>query len=87
MANVLDLHALLRRSRLTCAINSAGDIGSCFDLAVSTVYRKDKLKVSTDKNAGTPLPPGYHAAAERVAKRRVALASYRLADLLRTDFP
>ena len=58
-----------------------------FDLAVSTVYRKGKLKISTDKNAGAPLPRNYHAAAERVATRRVALAGYRLADFLRTNFP
>jgi hypothetical protein len=58
-----------------------------FELAISAVYRKGKLKISTDKNAGTPLPLDYHAAAERVATRRVALASYRLADVLRTNFP
>jgi hypothetical protein len=58
-----------------------------FDLAVSAVYRKGKLKISTDKNAGTPLPPGYHGAAERVATRLIALAGYRLADLLRSNFP
>ncbi len=58
-----------------------------FDLAVSTAYRKGKLKISTEKNAGAPLPRNYHAAAERVATRRVALASYRLADFLRTNFP
>ena len=58
-----------------------------FDLAVSRVYRKGKLKISTDKNAGTPLPHDYHAAAERVAQRQIALAGYRLADFLRTNFP
>jgi S1/P1 nuclease len=58
-----------------------------FDLAVSRVYRKGKLKVSTDKNAGTPLPRDYHAIAERVAQRQVALAGYRLSDFLRTNFP
>jgi len=58
-----------------------------FDLAVSSVYRRGELKVSTDKNAGTPLPRDYHAAAERIAQRRVALAGYRLADFLRTNFP
>jgi len=58
-----------------------------FDLAISAVYRKGKLKISTDKNAGTPLPPGYHAAAERVATRRVALAGYRLAGILRANLP
>ena len=58
-----------------------------FDLAVSTAYRKGKLKISTDKNQGTPLPRDYHDAAERLAERRVALAGYRLADFLRTNFP
>ena len=58
-----------------------------FDLAVSTVYRKGKLKISTDKNQGTPLPPDYHDTAERLAERRVALAGDRLADFLRTNFP
>ncbi len=58
-----------------------------FDLAVSRVYRKGKLKISTDKNTGTPLPHDYHATAERVAQRQVALASYRLADFLRTNLP
>ena len=58
-----------------------------FDLAVSKVYRKGKLRISTDRNQGAPLPAGYHALAERVATRRVALAGYRLADFLRTNFP
>jgi hypothetical protein len=58
-----------------------------FDLAVSGVYRKGKLKISTDKDAGTPLPRNYHAAAERIATRQVALAGDRLADFLRTNFP
>lgn len=58
-----------------------------FDLAVSTAYRNGKLKTGADRDHGAPLPRNYHAAAERVATRRVALASYRLADFLRTDFP
>jgi hypothetical protein len=58
-----------------------------FELAVSRVYRRGKLKISTDKNAGTPLPPGYHAAAERIATRQVARAGDRLADFLRANFP
>jgi hypothetical protein len=58
-----------------------------FDLAVSAVYRKGKLRISTDKNAGTPLPPNYHAVAERIATRQIALAGDRLADFLRTNFP
>jgi S1/P1 Nuclease len=58
-----------------------------FDLAVSGVYRKGKLKISTDKDAGTPLPRNYHAAAERIATRQIALASDRLADFLQATFP
>ena len=58
-----------------------------FDLAVSTAYRKGKLKSGPDRDHGAPLPRNYHAAAERVAERRVPLASYRLADLLRANFP
>lgn len=58
-----------------------------FDLAVSGVYRKGKLKISTDKNLGTPLPRDYHSSAERVAERQVALAGARLADFLRANFP
>jgi hypothetical protein len=58
-----------------------------FDLAVSAVYRQGNLKVSTDKNAGTPLPPDYESAAKGIAERRVALAGYRLADFLLMNFP
>jgi len=58
-----------------------------FDLAVSTVYRKGRIKISADRNQGAPLPKGYHAKAQRVAERRVSLSAYRLADFLRTNFP
>jgi len=58
-----------------------------WDLAVSTVYRKGRLKISTDKNLGTPLPRDYHPSAEHVATRQVAIAGHRLADFLRTNFP
>jgi len=58
-----------------------------FNLAVSTVYRKGKLKASVDRNDGTPLPRDYEGEARRVAERRVPLAGYRLADFLRTNFP
>ena len=58
-----------------------------FDLAVSAAYLRGKLKVSTDKNKGTPLPRNYHGSAKRIGERRVALAGYRLADFLRTNFP
>lgn len=58
-----------------------------FDLAVSTAYRKGKLTAGAGSDHGAPLPRNYHAAAERVATHRVALAGYRLADFLRTNFP
>jgi hypothetical protein len=58
-----------------------------FDLAVSAVYRKGKLKASTDRNQGSPLPGDYEKAANRVAERQVVLSSYRLADFLRTNLP
>lgn len=56
------------------------------DLAVSKVYRKGKLMISTDRNQGPPLPADYHAAAERIAVRQVAGAGDRLADYLRATF-
>ena len=58
-----------------------------FNLAVSTVYRKGKLKGGIDRNHGTPLPRDYESQAKRVAERRVALAGYRMADFLRTNLP
>ena len=58
-----------------------------FDLAVSAVYRRGKLKISTNKDLGTHLPSSYHAAAARIATRQIALAGERLADLLRANFP
>jgi len=58
-----------------------------FDLAVSTVYRKGKLKSGAGRDHGAPLPRNYHAAAERIATRQIALAGDRLADFLRTTFP
>ena len=53
-----------------------------FKLAVSTVYRKGKLKGGPDRDHGIPLPRDYPAKAKRVAERRLALSGYRLADLL-----
>jgi hypothetical protein len=58
-----------------------------FELAVSAVYRKGKVKGSSDRNQGIPLPRDYHGAAERIAERRLVLSGYRLADFLRTNFP
>ena len=40
-----------------------------------------------DKANGEALPPDYPAAAKAVAERRMALAGYRLADVLKGLFP
>ena len=61
-------------------------IKSSFDLAVSAVYRKGRLKPGADRDHGSPLPPDYHAAAMRIASLRVPLAGYRLADFLRLTY-
>jgi hypothetical protein len=60
-----------------------------FALARDVVYQGGKLKGVTreasvaDKGATTPeLPPGYDETAREAARRRVALAGYRLAGLL-----
>jgi hypothetical protein len=58
-----------------------------FDLAVSVVYRRGKLKAGIDRNHGTPLPRGYERAAKRIAERRLVLSAYRLEDFLRTNYP
>lgn len=57
-----------------------------FDLAVSTAYRKGKLKSGPDRDHGVALPPKYHSVAKRIADRRVALAGYRMAAFLRALF-
>lgn len=59
-------------------------IRDSFDVAVSVVYRKGKLRPGADRDHGVLLPRDYHAAAERVASRGVTLAGYRLADFLRS---
>ena len=86
-----DLAAQIEKSERRIPSKATGEsqkwAHESFDLAVSKVYRKGKLQISTDRNQGAPLPAGYHAVAERLAKRRVALAGYRLADLLRANLP
>lgn len=52
---------------------------------MSLAYRGD-LKSGASQETATPLPPEYISAATRAAERRVALAGYRLADLLREAF-
>ena len=58
-----------------------------FRLAVRSVYRNGKLKSGPDRDHGAAVPSNYQAAAEGIAGRRVTLAGYRLADLLRATFP
>ena len=58
-----------------------------FRLAVSTAYRNGRIQSGADRDHGVPLPRGYRAAAERAAERRLVLSAYRLADLLRSNFP
>jgi hypothetical protein len=64
-----------------------------YALAISDVYLNGKLEYSISQGPdagdgdGTPaLPPGYLKNAEHVAMKRVALAGYRLADLLNGIF-
>ncbi len=51
-------------------------------LAREAAYQEGALSVSRDRDRGTRLPSGYLDAATAIAERRVALAGYRLADLL-----
>lgn len=51
-------------------------------LAREAAYLEGELEVSRDRDHGTRLPSGYLDSATAIAKRRVALAGYRLADLL-----
>lgn len=64
------------------------------ELAVQYAYLNGKLETAVAPRRGerattqpTPgLPPGYKESAERVAMRQIALAGYRLADLLNSIF-
>ena len=63
-------------------------------MAVSDAYLNGKLEAGTGSRGGgrptsqpTPgLPPGYKEQAEKDAMHQVALAGYRLADLLNSIF-
>ena len=57
-----------------------------FELAKKVGYRQGKLKGSRDEHNGVPLPADYFESAEPVARRRMALAGYRLAHLLHEWF-
>lgn len=80
------------RQRLQPVANAPVDFAAwareSHDTAVEHVYLNGKLEVAAGrKNEPTTqpipsLPPGYVKDAERVAMRRIALAGYRLADVL-----
>lgn len=56
------------------------------ELARKVAYRLGRLHGSSDEQNGAVLPADYVEMAEPVAQRRVALAGYRLADLLQQWF-
>jgi len=56
-------------------------------VAKSTVYLNGKLKGSTSKTDGKPLPADYAGDARDAAERRMVLAGYRLSDVLATLLP
>jgi hypothetical protein len=57
-----------------------------YPLARSLAYRPG-LATGTDAASAVALPADYVREARKVAERRVAMAGYRLADILRTIFP
>lgn len=57
-------------------------VDESFDLAKTVAYRNGKLKGSRDEQHGVLLPADYLKTVEPVAQRRIALAGYRLADLI-----
>jgi hypothetical protein len=56
-------------------------------LAITTAYRDGRLAGATDKVKAPRLSESYAADARALAARRMALAGYRLADVLRALFP
>jgi hypothetical protein len=56
-------------------------------LAVSAGYRDGRLAGAADKQAALRLNDDYAVATRAIAARRMALAGYRLADVLRAIFP
>jgi hypothetical protein len=53
------------------------------NLAVEQVYRHGQLPGSDRPEEAPPLPRNYTASAKAIAERRIALAGYRLSDLIR----
>ncbi|MGH6615287.1 S1/P1 nuclease [Sphingomonas sp.] len=60
-------------------------LAESYALAVSVAYRADAPHATSAATA-RPAAPGYTEAVAQVSEQRVALAGYRLADLLRTVF-
>src|SRR6266581_2324792 len=54
-----------------------------FSLARDQAYRNGQLHGSTDKNQGEVFPADYLATVKPLAERRIVLAGYRLADVLK----
>jgi hypothetical protein len=57
-----------------------------FTLAKEKTYRNGQLKGGTDKNQGEVLPTDYIPTVKPIAERRIVLAGYRLADVLKQLF-
>jgi S1/P1 Nuclease len=68
------------------ARNFNGWAAESYALARAHVYRTD-LATAADAAAAPELPPAYVADSQTVMERRITLAGYRLADLLKTLLP
>lgn len=55
-----------------------------YRLAVEVAYQNRTLRGGTDRSDGPVLPNGYTDAAKAAAERRIVLAGYRLADVLKS---
>lgn len=81
-----DLPELVQRPFAPGAVMSWAKQES-FVIAKTTVYLNGKLKGSSSKTNGKPLPDGYAVHAKEAAERRMALAGYRLSDVLAALLP
>lgn len=55
-----------------------------YTVCVNFVYLNGALPISTERDAGAPLPAGYETMAKTIGESRLALGGYRLADTLRS---
>jgi len=55
-----------------------------FPLAKEVAYLNGKIPGSPDRESAPVLPEGYTRRAKEVAERRIVLAGYRLADLMKS---